>query len=70
MQQPMVSMSRMGGTNMAAFGAAPQGGIAGMNPGNIPMQRGAGAQSHPHQVKTAALEVNVAWKKACDKCNI
>uniref|UniRef100_A0A0E0F103 [RNA-polymerase]-subunit kinase n=1 Tax=Oryza meridionalis TaxID=40149 RepID=A0A0E0F103_9ORYZ len=54
MQQPMVGMSRMGGTNMAAFGAAPQGGIAGMNPGNIPMQRGAGAQSHPHQLRRKA----------------
>uniref|UniRef100_A0A0E0MB95 Cyclin-dependent kinase E-1 n=2 Tax=Oryza punctata TaxID=4537 RepID=A0A0E0MB95_ORYPU len=54
MQQPMVGMSRMGGTNMAAFGAAPQAGMAGLNPGNIPMQRGAGAQSHPHQLRRKA----------------
>ena len=50
-QQPMVGMPRVAaGTNMAAFNAASQAGMAGLNPGNIPMQRGAGGQSHPHQV--------------------
>lgn len=48
-QQPMVGgIPRVAaGANMAAFNAAPQAGMAGLNPGNIPMQRG---QSHPHQV--------------------
>uniref|UniRef100_A0A0D9XMY8 Cyclin-dependent kinase E-1 n=1 Tax=Leersia perrieri TaxID=77586 RepID=A0A0D9XMY8_9ORYZ len=54
MQQPMVNMSRMTGANMAAFNAASQAGMAGLNPGNIPMQRGAGAQSHPHQLRRKA----------------
>jgi cyclin-dependent kinase 8/11 len=50
-QQPMVGMPRVpAGANMAAFNAASQAGMAGLNPGNIPMQRGAGGQSHPHQV--------------------
>lgn len=48
--QAMGGMQRMPpGANMGAFGAAPQAGMV-MNPGNIPMQRGAGGQSHPHQV--------------------
>ncbi|KAL5231131.1 hypothetical protein ABZP36_029907 [Zizania latifolia] len=52
MQQPMVGIQRItAGANMAAFSAASQASMAGLNPGNIPMQRGAGAQSHPHQVK-------------------
>lgn len=51
MQQPMVGMPRVpAGANMAAFNAASQAGMAGLNPGNIPMQRGQGGQSHPHQV--------------------
>ncbi|KAL6642608.1 hypothetical protein ACP70R_020789 [Stipagrostis hirtigluma subsp. patula] len=55
MQQPMVGMPRMpAGANMAAFNAASQAGMAGMNPGNIPMQRGAGGQSHPHQLRRKA----------------
>jgi cyclin-dependent kinase 8/11 len=54
-QQPMVGMPRVAaGTNMAAFNAASQAGIAGLNPGNIPMQRGAGGQSHPHQLRRKA----------------
>lgn len=55
MQQPMGGMQRMPpGANMGAFGAAPQAGMVGMNPGNIPMQRGAGGQSHPHQLRRKA----------------
>jgi cyclin-dependent kinase 8/11 len=47
----MGGMPRMpAGANMGAFGAAPQAGMVGLNPGNIPMQRGAGGQAHPHQV--------------------
>ncbi|XP_039829751.1 cyclin-dependent kinase E-1 isoform X5 [Panicum virgatum] len=54
-QQPMVGMPRVAaGTNMAAFNAASQAGMAGLNPGNIPMQRGAGGQSHPHQLRRKA----------------
>ncbi|CAN6294102.1 unnamed protein product, partial [Urochloa humidicola] len=54
-QQPMVGMPRVAaGANMAAFNAASQAGMAGMNPGNIPMQRGAGGQSHPHQLRRKA----------------
>ncbi|TVU31506.1 hypothetical protein EJB05_23193 [Eragrostis curvula] len=55
MQQPMVGMPRMpAGANMAAFNAASQAGMGGLNPGNIPMQRGAGGQSHPHQLRRKA----------------
>ncbi|GJM91601.1 hypothetical protein PR202_ga07990 [Eleusine coracana subsp. coracana] len=42
------------GANMAAFNAASQAGMAGLNPGNIPMQRGQGGQSHPHQLRRKA----------------
>uniref|UniRef100_A0A453SWL2 CUE domain-containing protein n=4 Tax=Aegilops tauschii subsp. strangulata TaxID=200361 RepID=A0A453SWL2_AEGTS len=49
MQQPMGGMQRMPpGANMGAFGAGPQAGMVVMNPSNMPMQRGAGGQFHPH----------------------
>uniref|UniRef100_A0A0A9E1N6 Uncharacterized protein n=1 Tax=Arundo donax TaxID=35708 RepID=A0A0A9E1N6_ARUDO len=55
MPQPMVGMPRMpAGANIAAFNAASQAGMVGLNPGNIPMQRGAGGQSHPHQLRRKA----------------
>jgi cyclin-dependent kinase 8/11 len=69
MQQPMVGMPRgvPAGANMAAFNAASQAGMAGLNPGNIPMQRGAGGQSHPHQVLfIAPITLRYLLKKACD----
>ncbi|AQK66278.1 Cyclin-dependent kinase E-1 [Zea mays] len=55
-QQPMVGgIPRVaGGVTMAAFNAASQAGMAGLNPGNMPMQRGAGGQSHPHQLRRKA----------------
>ncbi|XP_047094032.1 cyclin-dependent kinase E-1 [Lolium rigidum] len=54
-QQPMGGMPRMpAGANMGAFGAAAQAGMVGLNPGNIPMQRGAGGQAHPHQLRRKA----------------
>lgn len=65
-QQSMVGgMPRVAaGANMAAFNAASQAGMAGLNPGNIPMQRGAGGQSHPHQVVLPFMLVLL--KKVCD----
>jgi cyclin-dependent kinase 8/11 len=62
-QQPMVGgMPRVAaGANMAAFNAS-QAGMAGLNPGNIPMQRGAGGQPHPHQV-ILALSVMCYWRR-------
>ncbi|OEL16388.1 Cyclin-dependent kinase E-1 [Dichanthelium oligosanthes] len=54
-QQPMVGMPRVAaGTNMTTFNAASQAGMAGLNPSNIPMQRGVGGQSHPHQLRRKA----------------
>ena len=71
MQQPMGGSQRMPpGANMGDFGAAPQAGMVGMNPGNIPMQRGAGGQSHPHQhcsiLKLCYLPSYCCLNNACD----
>jgi len=72
-QQPMVGMPRVAtGTNMAAFNAASQAGMAGLNPGNIPMQRGAGGQSHPHQVMPILFFVEedvIVEELTVDVCN-
>ncbi|KAJ4964932.1 hypothetical protein NE237_016781 [Protea cynaroides] len=50
-QIPMVpGMQRMPGLGMGAFNLASQSGMGGaVNPGSIPMQRGAAAQSHQQQ---------------------
>lgn len=43
---PMLGMQRM----PPAFNIASQAGIGGLNPGGIPIQRGAAPQAHPQQV--------------------
>ncbi|XP_038982780.1 cyclin-dependent kinase E-1-like isoform X1 [Phoenix dactylifera] len=48
---PMVGMQRMPGAAMAAFNIASQAGMGGVNPGNIPMQRGAAAQAQQQQLR-------------------
>ncbi|XP_072962282.1 cyclin-dependent kinase E-1 [Typha angustifolia] len=50
-QMPMIGMQRMPAPGMAAFNAASQAGMGGLNPGNIPLQRGATAQSHQQQLR-------------------
>ncbi|KAL6992983.1 Cyclin-dependent kinase E-1 [Sarracenia purpurea var. burkii] len=47
---PGVGMQRMQPQGMAAYNLTSQAGLGGgMNPGNIPMQRGVGAQAHQQQ---------------------
>ncbi|XP_010918105.1 cyclin-dependent kinase E-1 [Elaeis guineensis] len=46
---PVVGMQRMPGGGMAPFNIASQAGMGGLNPGNIPMQRGVAAPAHPQQ---------------------
>ncbi|XP_042489261.1 cyclin-dependent kinase E-1-like isoform X1 [Macadamia integrifolia] len=55
-QMPMLpGMQRMPGAGMAAFNLASQAGMGGaMNPGSIPMQRGA-SQAHHHQQQQQQL---------------
>ncbi|KAI0488389.1 hypothetical protein KFK09_028220 [Dendrobium nobile] len=47
----MIGMQRMPPASMAAFNIASQAGIGGLNPGGIPIQRGAAAQGHPQQLR-------------------
>lgn len=48
---PMVNMQRMQPQAMSAYNLASQAGMgAGMNPGNMPMQRGVASQAHQQQV--------------------
>ncbi|KAH0448051.1 hypothetical protein IEQ34_021851 [Dendrobium chrysotoxum] len=47
----MLGMQRMPPASMAAFNIASQAGIGGLNPGGIPIQRGAAAQAHPQQLR-------------------
>ena len=46
----MAGMQRMAGAGMTAFNTVPQAGMAGLNPGGIPMQRGNAAQANQQQV--------------------
>ncbi|KAK8963241.1 Cyclin-dependent kinase E-1 [Platanthera guangdongensis] len=48
---PMVGMQRMPPASMAAFNIASQAGIGGLNPGGLPIQRGAAAPTHPQQLR-------------------
>nr|XP_033515306.1 cyclin-dependent kinase E-1-like [Nicotiana tomentosiformis]XP_033515307.1 cyclin-dependent kinase E-1-like [Nicotiana tomentosiformis] len=49
---PMVNMQRMQPQAMSAYNLASQAGMgAGMNPGNMPMQRGVAAQAHQQQMR-------------------
>ncbi|WMV58331.1 hypothetical protein MTR67_051716 [Solanum verrucosum] len=48
----MVNMPRMQPQGMSAYNLASQAGMgAGMNPGNMPMQRGVAAQAHQQQMR-------------------
>ncbi|XP_055828862.1 cyclin-dependent kinase E-1-like isoform X2 [Solanum dulcamara] len=48
----MVNMQRMPPQGMSAYNLASQAGMgAGMNPGNMPMQRGVSAQAHQQQMR-------------------
>eukprot|EP00262_Sarcandra_glabra_P017921 TRINITY_DN6274_c0_g1_i4.p1 TRINITY_DN6274_c0_g1~~TRINITY_DN6274_c0_g1_i4.p1 ORF type:complete len:162 (+),score=32.93 TRINITY_DN6274_c0_g1_i4:365-850(+) len=47
---PFVGMPRMSGPGMTAFNLS-QAGMGGLNPGTIPMQRGAAAQAHQQQLR-------------------
>lgn len=52
----MVNMQRMPPQGMSAYNLASQAGMgAGMNPGNMPMQRGVSAQAHQQQVALVSL---------------
>ncbi|GFY93852.1 cyclin-dependent kinase E;1 [Actinidia rufa] len=46
---PVGGMQRMQPQGMAAYNLSSQAGMGGMNPGNIPMQRGVAAQAHHQQ---------------------
>ncbi|XP_052191068.1 cyclin-dependent kinase E-1 [Diospyros lotus] len=48
-QMPMVPMQRMQPQGIAAYNLTSQAGMGGMNPGNMPMQRGVAGQAHPQQ---------------------
>lgn len=58
----MVNMPRMQPQGMSAYNLASQAGMgAGMNPGNMPMQRGVAAQAHQQQVALVSLALLYFW---------
>lgn len=58
----MVNMPRMQPQGMSAYNLASQAGMsAGMNPGNMPMQRGVAAQAHQQQVALVSVTLLYFW---------